>query len=146
MVDLQFRPIESQTPNFDDYPVAHLTDIDKLLVAADTTLYRGRRSALVISAALYRILRDTRLKLSFLEGRYRFLQSQTYLLAAPKHLAPANTEPRFVTGGRAKYWLRICVNGFDEADLTMMKCDLVDTAMNLARLNDTGFLRHKSAK
>jgi hypothetical protein len=134
MNDLKFKP--------DEYPLATLADVDKLLITADV---EGRR---VIGLAINHIVRNgpSQISLRYLEGRYRALSSQTYLLGAPRNMAPPNTEARSIrTGKRTNYYLRICVNGVREADQMMMQFNITDAEDNLARLTDTGILIMKRA-
>ena len=143
----QFRPVTEQPATFDSHPVSSLPDIDKLLLLADVTLYQGLRSALVISSAITHIVRHGPIiSLGYLEGRYRDLDSPTYLLAAPRRLVPAGMHPRLIhNGAKAKYMLWICVNGRAEAERTMLQFDLADAEDNRLRLKETGTVRAKRA-
>lgn len=147
MSDFRFKPVQPNV-NFDDHPVAALSDVDKLLIKADETLHEGRRSAMVIGIAITHIVRHgpSMLSLRYLEGRYRALASQTYLLAAPKRIAPPNAEPRSIrTGKLTNYHLWICVNGAREAENMMMQFNISDAEDNLNRLGETGMLFVKKA-
>jgi hypothetical protein len=147
--EFHLKPMQP-TVNFDDAAVASLADVDKLLITADATLYRGRRNAMVIGMAIAHIVRQTQepvCGLRYLEGRYRALASPTHLVAAPKSVAPPNTEPRSLRTGRlTKYHLWVCVNGAREAEDMLMKFEIHDATENLNRLDDTGMLVLKQAK
>lgn len=75
-------------PNFDHMPVASGTDVDRLLVLADGTLINDRRSAISISIAAMRVIKDGRFGLRYLETRFRALDSRTFLIGLPKKYSP----------------------------------------------------------
>lgn len=128
---------------FKEVPIKTLGDVDKLLILADQTLQEGRRSAAVISIAHMRIL-SAGLSLTFryLEGRYRFLHSDTYLLAPSSDQLPDHLKSFSVPSSKpAAYWIWICVNGEREAVQAMQRYQISDSEENLTRLETTGFLR-----
>lgn len=125
-----------------DSPLNNLNDIDKLLIIADNTLYDGHRSAAIIGQAHVQIMRAHKhISFTYLERRYRFLGSQTYLLAAPAvKLPPGITARHLHTKKRTKYYVWIGVNGPIEANASMKGFGLLDQADNLEKLDQAGFL------
>lgn len=127
-------------PNFDHMPVTTGNEVDRLLILADMTLLDKRRSAAVIGLAIMRIIRlNPQFGLRYLEVRYRALDSATYLIAIPKHLAPSYISVLSVDGKEMPYFLWTGMNGRREADAKLVGLKTT-YAENLERLSETGFL------
>lgn len=108
--------------------------VGKLKKAADY------RDCDVMNQTLIDILKeDTSMNLVIIETMLRIMDNSIYLIAAPK-ISPGIISMNFSTKSEATYWLWICVNGLDEATLTMKEFNIASFEENLNRLRDTGFL------
>lgn len=125
-------------PNFDHMPVASGTDVDRLLVLADGTLINDRRSAISISIAAMRVIKDGRFGLRYLETHFRALDSRTFLIGLPKKYSP-EFEVTFIDNKPAPYSLWVGVNGRFEADRALAEIGF-SYEENLDHLDQTGFL------
>jgi hypothetical protein len=122
-------------PDFRQRPVESGTDVDRLLIEADGILLDNRRSAIVISLAITRIISQRRYGLRYLERRYRALDSATFLIAVPA----AEHKVMAIDLTPMPYFLWIGVNGRREAEAKLAELKL-SYAQNLDRLDRTGFL------
>jgi hypothetical protein len=140
-------------PTFEDDPVTTTQDVDRLLIKADQTRYRGRRNGGIISAAVMRIIKNSSYTMRYIETRYRALDSRTYLIARPADQAPPNVVVCGLDHQPLPYSLWVGVNGMDNEAHQMLYNthpnahgmryqDLVEH--NLDNLLRTGFMMMKS--
>jgi hypothetical protein len=129
-------------PSFiNEMPISSLNDVDKLLIAADYTLIDGRCNAGLIGQAIFRISKSlSGISLPYLESRFRFFVSNTYLIAAPLVDVPKGLVALSLTSTEhTKYFLWVCVNGKGEASRTLKRYHTTSEE-NAERLAETGFL------
>lgn len=141
---MTITPITEPVPRFDEVPLQTANDVDKLLIIADAIRYNERRSMVPISSAILRIIDVTPYGLRYLEGRYRALQSDTFLIGMPGKDAPANVEIR-LKNRKMPYWIWVGINGRPEANAQLSRLGIT-YAENLDRLGKTGFMNLKKSR
>lgn len=139
MSDMPPQMSDVPPPDFSQWPVENGNDVDRLLITADNMLVNNRRSTMVISVAIMRIVGQRRYGLRYLEHRYRTLQSATFLIAIPQRTAPAGLRVLSIEQAEMPYFLWINLNGQREADAKFTELR-ISYEENLARLDQTGFL------
>lgn len=138
---MTITPINQPILTFDHIPIQSANDVDKLLIMADAILHNERRSMVPISTAIIYIVDRTPYGLRYLEGRYRALSSDTFLVGMPSKEAPKNVEIRFKKK-KVPYWLWVGVNGRREADSQLSRLGFTYEE-NLRHLDKTGFMNVK---
>jgi hypothetical protein len=125
-------------------PLKSLLDIDRLLIAVDYCEQKSQTHTALVGSTVARIMRKcSHVTLPYLESRYRYFTSDTYLIAVPATSAPKNMVPKLIqTRQVAKYFLWICINGRPEAEETLSRFDLYYDS-NAQRLGEAGFLFKK---
>jgi hypothetical protein len=122
-------------------PLKSLVDIDRLLIVVDYYEKKSQAHVALVGSTIARIMRQcTYVTLPYLEKRYRFFSSDTYLVAVPASTAPKNMVPKLIQSRElAKYFVWICINGREEVENILGRFDL-DYETNDERLSEAGFL------